>query len=210
MTRHTTTGGKTRRPKTAGKAGRQSTAEARHTRPRRSNLDELRNKFREQGRELAAARSQLAEALEQQTAMSDVLGVISNSPTDLTPVFQVIVERAARLCDAYDVAIWRPHGDRLHLVAHHGPIFVESVPLVREGAAGRALLDKRTVHIADLQAETAEFPEGSRIARDWNFRSVLSLPLMREGDVVGVIALRRQEVQLFTDKQIELVPNFAA
>ena len=66
-----------------------------------------------------ALESELEEALAQQTAMSDVLGVISSSPTDLAPVFQVIVERAARLCDAYDVAIWRPDGDRLRLVAHH-------------------------------------------------------------------------------------------
>jgi signal transduction histidine kinase/uncharacterized protein YigA (DUF484 family) len=157
-----------------------------------------------------ALESELEEALAQQTAMSDVLGVISSSPTDLAPVFQVIVERAARLCDAYDVAIWRPDGDRLRLVAHHGPIFVESVPLVREAVAGRTMLDKRTVHIADLQAETAEFSEGSRIARESNFHSVLAVPLMREDDVVGVIALRRQEVQLFTEKQVELAQNFAA
>ena len=72
------------------------------------------------------------------------------------------------------------------------------------------MLDKRTVHIADLQAETAEFSEGSRIARELNFHSVLAVPLMREDDVVGVIALRRQEVQLFTEKQVELAQNFAA
>ena len=72
------------------------------------------------------------------------------------------------------------------------------------------MLDKRTIHIADLQAETAEFSEGSRIARESNFHSVLAVPLKREDYVVGVIALRRQEVQLFTEKQVELAQNFAA
>ncbi len=143
-------------------------------------------------------------------AMSEVLGVISSSPSDLEPVFQAIVESAARLCEAYDVAIWRPEGDQVRLVAHHGSIAVESLPLIRETVAGRTVLDRQTLHIADLQSEIDEFPESSQNARSWGFHSLLCVPLMREGVAIGAIALRRREIQLFTDKQIELVTNFAA
>ena len=80
--------------------------------------------------ELRQRTGDLSEALDTQTAMSEVLGVISSSPSDLEPVFQAIVESAARLCEAYDVAIWRPEGDQVRLVAHHGSIAVEFLPLI--------------------------------------------------------------------------------
>ena len=97
--------------------------------------------------ELRQRTGDLSEALDTQTAMSEVLGVISSSPSDLEPVFQAIVESAARLCEAYDVAIWRPEGDQVRLVAHHGSIAVESLPLIRETVAGRTVLDRQTLHI---------------------------------------------------------------
>src|SRR6516165_4978083 len=153
---------------------------------------------------------ELAEALEQQTATSEILGIVARSPTDIQSVLDAICQSAARLCQAYDSAIWRPDGDRLLLVAFQGPITqAGSLPLVRDYPSGRAVLDKRTVHIADLQTQADEFPLGSKLARSWGFRTVLSVPLMREGVVIGAIALRRTEVQLFTERQVALLQTFA-
>ena len=138
-----------------------------------------------------------------------MLKVISRSTFDLQVVLKTLVESAAQLCDAYDSAIWRPDGDRLLLVAHHGPIPAETLPLIRGTVAGRTVLDGRAFHIADLQTEDAEFPESSENARSWGFRSLLCVPLMREGVAIGTIALRRREAQLFTERQVALLQTFA-
>src|SRR6516162_7946970 len=152
---------------------------------------------------------ELTESLQQQTAIADMLKVISRSTFDLQAVLKTLVESAAHLCDAYDSAIWRPDGDRLLLVAHHGSIPAESLPLIRETVTGRTVLDGRSLHIADLQTEDAEFPEGSESARRWGFRALLCVPLMREGVAIGTIALRRSEAQLFTERQVALLQTFA-
>ncbi len=102
--------------------------------------------------------NELRKSLQQQTATADMLKVISRSTFDLQVVLKTLVESAAQLCDAYDSAIWRPDGDWLLLVAHHGPIPAETLPLIRGTVAGRTVLDGRAFHIADLQTEDAEFP----------------------------------------------------
>jgi PAS domain S-box-containing protein len=164
--------------------------------------------------ELEVRNRDLTETLEQQTATSDILRVISSSPTDVQPVFNAVAESAARLCESFDSAIWRRDGDRLLLVAHHGPIPIGTVgefvlPLIRGTAAGRAVLDARTVHVADMQLESSEFPESSANAQRMGFRTILCVPLIREGTAIGAIQLRRTEAHLFADRQVVLLQTFA-
>ena len=159
--------------------------------------------------ELRQRTDDLTEALEQQTATSEVLSVISSSPTDVQPVFDAIARSAARLCEAFDVVVFTVDGNILRLVAHHGALPASNVPLHRGTVGGRTVIERRVIHSRDLQAEVDEFPEGSAFARRLGHRTVLSVPLLREGVAIGNIQLRRQEVRPFSDKQIALLETFA-
>jgi GAF domain-containing protein/CheY-like chemotaxis protein len=160
--------------------------------------------------ELQTKNANLTEALEQQTATSEILGVISSSPTDVQPVFDAVASSAARLCRSLDAHIFRRDGDALRLVAHHGSIPIQStIPLVRGTANGRAVLDGRTVHVVDMQGEEREFPEGCANARLMGHRTILNVPLMREGVAIGAIGVRRTEARLFSDRQVALLQTFA-
>ena len=154
---------------------------------------------------------QLKESLEQQTATSEILGVIASSPTDLQPVLDVVAETAARLCDATDSLILRVDGDSLRLEAQYGSVQAFDFPPFSRGfPAGRAVLDCQTIHVHDLAAEIeTEYPEAKDPQRRSGTRTVLVTPLLREGVAIGVIVIRRLEVRPFTEKQIALFKTFA-
>ena len=157
---------------------------------------------------------ELTEALEQQTATSEILGVIASSPTDIQPVLNAIAASAARLCDSIDAVIYRPDGDVLQPVAIFGSIPMRSTPLPfsRGSTVGRAAVERQTIHIHDIEAVSeTDFPEidktGSRGGS--RTRTRLAVPLLREGIPLGAILIRRQEVRPFSDKQIKLLETFA-
>src|SRR5262245_431457 len=158
-------------------------------------------------------RRELAEAREQQAARSAILRASSSSPTDLQDVFAMIAASVARLCSAHDATIFQIDSGALRVVAHHGPIeefgVGHSRPLVAEHVNGRAALERRPIQVADLQAEEAEYHEGSKMPRRLGHRTILAIALMHAGEVIGTIGIRRTEVRPFTDRQIELLKTFA-
>ena len=155
-------------------------------------------------------RRELAEARDQQAATSEILKVISSSPTDLQRMFAMMAASAARLLDAFDATIFQVDGDLLRHVADHGSIPQDyTLPLTREVVTGRAVLDGRTILVTDVQAETEDYPDGSDRARRVGHRTILAVPLMRAGHAIGVISIRRTEVRPFSDRQIDLLKTFA-
>src|SRR5262245_21830238 len=154
---------------------------------------------------------ELKESLEQQTATSEILGVIASSPTDIQPVLDAVAESAARLCEAENATVGRVDGNTTRPVASYGSMPVPGPRQISRGTpSGRAMLDRKTVHVHDLAAEMEnEFPESRPRQELSGSRSVLATPLLREGVAIGVIFIRRREVRPFTGKQIKLLETFA-
>jgi GAF domain-containing protein len=169
------------------------------------------------GRETKLARltRELHEAAEQQTATSEILGVISRSPSDLQPVFDAIVQSAARLCDASNASLYRVEGNMLRHVANYGRVSIfkpgEARPITSRSLSGIAVIGRKVVHIHDALAVADTELRDNRIGIERErIRTVLAIPLLRGDATLGVFLARRDVVRDFTDKQIELLTNFAA
>ena len=165
---------------------------------------------------------ELTESLEQQTATSEVLQVISSSPGDLGPVFETMLENAIRLCQAKFGAMYLYDGEAFRTVALHGvsPAFAEArreALVVRhlhpDYPIARIARTNELIHIADLRLEQSYIERDPRMVEAVDLagaRSLVMVPMLKEGRLIGAIGVYRQEVRPFTDKQIELVANFAA
>ena len=203
-----------RRDKTGGKEGK---TQRRQTVRRRNTAKVARRRkppAADAAERIALLTRERNEALEQQAATSEILGVIRRSPTNAQPVFDAIVESASRLCDAVFSVVWRYDGDLLHYVASHNftPKLLDYVFKMypkrpdRSVAAGRAILDGRIAHLPDLRADRAYAREVTLIG---NWRASLAVPMLREGKPVGVISVGKAEAVPFSERQIQLLSTFA-
>src|ERR1700689_295343 len=158
--------------------------------------------------------NELRQSLEQQTATADVLRVISSSPGELEPVFQAMLENATRICEAKFGSMLLRDGDRLRRVAIHNapPSFAKfhrEMPVVAPTVSSsltRVMATKQVVHITDLRTDDPNDP----LAKFADARTILTVPLLKDNEVMGIMGIYRQEVRAFNDKQIALVQNFAA
>jgi GAF domain-containing protein len=162
--------------------------------------------------ELRQRTSDLTESLEQQTATSEVLRVISSSPSDVQPVLASVAENAARICEAQFASIVIVENDALRVALRLGEVgwpVGEQIPLDRSTIAGRSIIDMRPIQVADLQQAGDEFALGRQYASEIGSHTVLSVPLIREGRALGSITILRTEVRPFEQKHIALLSTFA-
>jgi two-component system, NtrC family, sensor kinase len=162
--------------------------------------------------EVQAKTHDLSEALVYQTGSGNILKVIASSPTDVGPVLKAIVDSACELCEAYDAVVLLKDSDDLRVSAHHGPIPVkfEKLPINRNWVTGCSVVDKAPIHVHDLLApEGDRFPLTRERLQQEGYRTVLSVPMLREGESIGAIVLRRTDVHPFSEKQIVLLQTFA-
>ena len=153
------------------------------------------------------------EALEQQTAVAEILRVISSSPTDVLPVLDAIADRAARLCDASTASMYLIEGNALRHLASKGPSpelvsHVDAIPINRDSVSGRALLERRTIEVDDMMSEGNNYPLSFDLAQKFGHRTVLVTPLYREGQPFGTILLLRKEVRAFSEREVALLHTF--
>jgi GAF domain-containing protein len=188
------------------------------TRKPRADLEQQLENYR---RELAEAREHLAQALQRQTATSEVLQVISSSPGQLETVFQAVLANAVHLCEAKFGTLWLSEGDKFRAAAMHNapPAYVEArrrEPLIHprpDGPVGRVAATKQVVHIADIKAIPSYVEGLPHIVEAVDlagYRTTLGVPMLENNELIGSMHIHRQEVRPFTDKQIELVKSFAA
>src|SRR5262249_50512041 len=174
----------------------------------------LFTELQEKNRSLTEAHARVTEALEQQTATSEILAVISSSPTDLQPVFDTIARNALRLCEGSYSVVSRYDGELMHLAAH-AHVRSEGVDLMkrafpmrpsRASIQGRAILEGAVVHVPDVRADP-EYPQA--FSEALHNRSILAVPMLRDGRPVGVVGVARFEVRPFSHTQIALLQTFA-
>jgi GAF domain-containing protein len=188
----------------------------------RTRVGRIRDSRAELYQQLKACKRELAEAREQQRATSEVLQIISGSPSELEPVFQAMLANAVHVCDAKFGSLLLCDGDLLRPVARYNlpPELVAALQTLNERAYGvdrrtaiaRAVRSKRVVHIADIKAEPRSYLDEPIVGvyAKHGVRTLLTVPLLQKNAVLGVIVIYRQEVRPFNEKQIELVKNFAA
>src|SRR5262249_42355298 len=174
-------------------------------------IAELRQELAESLQREKTTTKERYEALEQQRATSEILRVIAGSPGNLQTVLDTIAENAARLCDADDVLLRRTDGVTYQTVSHFGPLphSGDEIPVDIGSGPGRAILERRIVHVHDVQKAQDEFPGAKLYAIPQGVRTALAVPLLRNGVVLGVFHLRRLRVQPFADNQISLLQTFA-
>jgi GAF domain-containing protein len=175
------------------------------------------SKARKNGAGVRDLEKRLAEAHEQQKATSEILRVISSSPTDVQRVFDAIVKNAVALCGGVLGTVFRFDGERLHLAAHFNVTSegiqafrgVYPMPVSRDTVAGCAILDCRVIQMPDSQAEGTVPWRSAAMARAAGFRGVVAVPMLRGGKPIGLIAVGRRESGLFSDREIALLQTFA-
>jgi signal transduction histidine kinase len=174
---------------------------------------QLRESYSGLERKVDERTAELQQTLEQQTATSEILRVISDSPGDVKPILDAVAERATRLCEATVAAIFVLDGEVLRRAAFHGQEEFagrETLPYTPGTLTGRTIAEGKPIHIEDLERVQAEFPMTWEMAQRFGrHQTMLAVPLMREGRPFGTMFLRRMEVRPFTDRQIALSKVFA-
>jgi two-component system, NtrC family, sensor kinase len=176
----------------------------------------LFTELQEKNQALTQAHAQVSESLDQQTATSEILRVISSSPTDVQPVFDTIAQSAVRLCDAIFGAVYRVEGGQIHMVAQTGigaeglarALRMFPMPLGESAAVARAIFERSVVQVSDIEAPQA--PRLTReVGRAIGFRSQLTVPMLRNGEPIGVVNVARREPGAFSQTHVELLMTFA-
>jgi signal transduction histidine kinase len=182
-----------------------------------SMATQLQESYANLEQKVEARTRELSEALEQQTATSEILRVMSSSPTDVQPVFDAIVRSAGRLCDALFCVAYRFDGELIHPIAHHN-MTPEALDLLRrmwpappsrDTVTARSILERSIVHVSDVMEEGVSAGSVMFSSPLGGYRTMLAVPMSRDGVPIGTITLARRECQPFSDKQIEMMKTFA-